>query len=225
MAINIVMGISGSGKSKFVQKNFPEMKHFSIGKIQRELREQKNTYNSSTELLIKANDLIEEYVLQIIRAGHDVVMEHTLFKAKRRLRYINAIRKVTNEPIIIYYLKPTREELNKNLIESEEDIEEYFDFLWSQTEEIETPNLAEGYEHVYIVTEGIVTESFDKNIELIREAQKECELEEEKSNARKIREKEIQKWAVKMEETGFWHYCDGCGKKEFLTSKQAFDSG
>lgn len=43
MALNIVIGVSGSGRTHFIENNFSSWKHFSVGDYQRKLCEEAGT--------------------------------------------------------------------------------------------------------------------------------------------------------------------------------------
>ena len=86
-------------------------------------------------------------IMEKVRQGRNVVVEQTFFKEKRRIAYIDEIRKVADVMIEIYVMCPDDERRRrKELLES-------------------------------------------------------------------------------MNTRLFWHYCEVCGKKEFITAQEAFDSG
>ena len=229
MAVKIVMGVSCSGKTPFIKKHFPEWKHHSIGALQRTIRqefqEREGFGVNDVQVLIAANERMKDLVVEDLKAGYDVVMEHTLFKAKRRIGYVEAFKEVTNEPIDIYLLMPTDEELRKN-VKGSPLSEDELEHLKGQIAEIEWPNAAEGFAHIYIVTEGVISEYFaEPNEYIIENAKKELAQEEAKEREAKAREKAREVLFEKMEKEGFWHYCEVCGRKERLNSKQAFEQG
>ena len=225
MAVKIVMGVSCSGKTKFIKEHFPNWSHHSIGEIQRRLRKEEFPM-VGIEMLIKANEQIKELVVRDLQVGRDVVMEHTLFKAKRRIGYVEEFKKYTDEPIDIYLLYPTEEELKANVEAAPNLNENDIPYLLREMKEIEIPNIAEGYGHIYIVTNGVVTEHIsDRDETIIHQAEKELKAEEEQFRKKKEAKKQKEAFFDKMEEEGFWHYCEVCGKKEKLSSKQAFDEG
>ncbi|MEY8369898.1 hypothetical protein AALA24_14235 [Anaerovoracaceae bacterium 42-11] len=93
MALNIVIGVSGSGRTHFIEHNFSSWKHFSVGDYQRKLREEAGNpefmdFFAQKLLIIKANEQIQEDILKALRQGQDVALEHTWYKAKRRIAYM-----------------------------------------------------------------------------------------------------------------------------------------
>lgn len=95
-----------------------------------------------------------------------------------------------------------------------------------EAEAIELPNPAEGIDAVYEVVDGEVrlkTDSPKPEIleqsrkELAEEAEKICLEDEEKMKRVKLLES--------MNERKFWHYCEVCGRKEFISAQDAFNSG
>lgn len=55
MALNIVIGVSGSGRTHFIENNFSSWKHFSVRDYQRKLCEEAGTpeFKSSPNLCVK----------------------------------------------------------------------------------------------------------------------------------------------------------------------------
>ena len=66
----------------------------------------------------------------------DVVMEHTLFKCKRRLVYVDAIREVSDEPIELYLMWPSEELLKSNIQKRDGDREDN-DYFFEQMKNIQ----------------------------------------------------------------------------------------
>ena len=230
MAVKIVMGASACGKAKFIEEHFTDWSYHSVGDIQRamkkELREQGKLFIDEMSVIVAANEKIKELVVEDLKAGTDVVMAHTLFKAKRRIGYVEAFKEVTDEPIDIYVMLPTDDELRANLKESETCNEQDFEYIKKQIAEIEIPNAVEGFANVYAVTDGIIRELNSRlDPEILTKAMHELMKEEEEMRKAEQKKKQQEMQMDKMEEEGFWHYCEVCGKKEFLTSKAAFSAG
>lgn len=81
------------------------------------------------------------------------------------------------------------------------------------------PNIAEDYEKIYIVKDEKVEELMAEiDTGLIERAKKELAEEETK-------QKEHYELLEKLNKEGFWHYCEVCGKKEFLTPDEAYNKG
>lgn len=92
--------------------------------------------------------------------------------------------------------------------------------------DIEFPNPAERIDRIYEVLDGELRlrmdspkpEILDKaREELAEEAERICREDEGKSKRKELLES--------MNTRAFWHYCEVCGRKEFITAQEAFDSG
>ena len=57
-------------------------------------------------LLRAQNDLLDD-IIERLRSGRDVVVEQTLFKAKRRVAYIDKIREAVDASIEVYVMRPS----------------------------------------------------------------------------------------------------------------------
>ena len=231
MALNIVMGVSGSGRTHFIEHHFNTWKHFSVGDYQRKLREENGDskmmdFFAYKLILIKVNEQIQEDVVNAIKRGDDVVLEHTYYKAKRRIAYVEEFRKATDAPINIYVVMPSEEQFRNNLIKSPKHSEKDFDRLWSEMDAIEMPNIAEGYDKIFIVRDEKVEELITEiDPDLIDRVKKELAEEVALEAAKEKEKKEHQEFLEQLNEQGFWHYCEVCGKKEHLTPEKAFNKG
>ena len=230
MALNIVMGVPGSGRTHFIERQFCGWKHFSVGDYQSRLKKERGNAEMDSFayrlLLLKANEEIKGDVITALREGCDVVLEHTLYKAKRRIAYIDEFRIVTDTPINIYVVMPSEKQLRNNLISSPNHCEEEFNRLRREMDDIELPNIAEGYEKIFIVRDGIVEEliaEIDTN--LIKRAKEELVAEKIQEKEREQKQKEKEELLQNLNKNGFWHYCEVCGKKEHLTPEEAFNEG
>lgn len=141
MAIKIVMGPSCTGKSTFIKETFPNATVIDLFDFQKD-------FMSVDEVMQSYIDC-RDALVNAIKENKDVVLEHTLLKAKRRPMYINAIKEVTDEPINIYVLIPDKEDYLKfaekrNCNMSKEIIDMMFETL-------ETPTIEEGFNNIYII--------------------------------------------------------------------------
>lgn len=231
MALNIVMGMSGSGRTHFIKEHFPDWKHFSVGDYQKKILSDMGNPDSMelhayAEVLIKANEQIKEDVLEALKAGHDVVLEHTLYKRKRRLPYIESFKAVTDAPIDIYVVMPSKEQFRRNLESSEKHNADAFEGIWKEREYIEFPNVAEGYNKIFHVIDGDISEIHTvADITLIERAKQELEEEAAEELEQKKKAEEHKKFLEELNQNGFWHFCECCGKKKFMTPEQAFNEG
>lgn len=228
MMLAIVMGVSCGGKTTFINNNLKKYIHYSISDYQDKLKKEqkyKDFYNMSEyrALLIKANELIKNDVINSLLNGDDVVMEHTLYKAKRRITYMEEIQKcVPNLEVNIYLIMPSDSKLLHNLKTSTKYCVSDFKRLKNEIIEIEYPNIVEGYKNIYVVKDDVIEQYIEQpNEELISRAHQEL-LKEAKKDEEAL---EYNNLLNKLNLEGFYHYCEVCGKKEWLTPEQAFNDG
>lgn len=217
MVVRIVIGTALSGKTHFIKKQFPDSEIFSIGEYQRNLQASDRNFFPYIALLAEANNQIKNDMVEKLKQGADVVMEHTLYKEKRRKEYFDAFREVTDDPIDIYVMMPSDEQLKHNM----EGHEIKLDWLKSEMREIEIPHIDEGFSHVYLVTdEGIKDWSDKPKVRKVIDKDTEINLTETK-----LAENESVKKIVGFGDKPFKHICEVCGKTEILTSKEAYKKG
>ncbi|MBQ4284615.1 MAG: AAA family ATPase [Lachnospira sp.] len=228
MPIKIVMGTAASGKSHFIKTHFPEYEHLDVLDYQNEVKKKYGDLDSVDfetyrMALAEANERIKEDLVKAVSEHKLVVMEHTLFKAKRRIVYVEALREVTDEPVEIYVMAPSDERLKDNIRQREELDERSFYRLKGEWEQIELPNISEGFSKIYLVRDDVIEEYIaPARPEIIAPAKEEIRLEQEEIKSKKEKEEKF-KCAVERTKTEpFLHYCEVCGKQEYLTSKEAF---
>lgn len=231
MALNIFIGVSGSGKTYFIRENFPTWAYFSVGDYQKKIlaamgNPKSIEFHKYMEVLTKANEQIMEDVVDALKEGKDVALEHTLYKRKRRLPYLEAFKSVADVPIIIYVLMPSEEQFRRNLKSSEDHDVSDFQGLWSEMDAIEFPNIAEGYSKIFLVRDGDVREMHTvADMTLIEQAKQELADETVKEMEKKKNAEEHRQLIQGLNEKGFWHYCECCGQTKFMTPQEAFDQG
>jgi hypothetical protein len=224
MSINIVIGTSWSGKKQFIKERFPNSVIISVGDYQRKmLGERKDNmipYPEYYGILMNANEQIKEDLVKMISEGTEVVMAHTLYKAKRRIEYIEAVRTVSDEAIDIYVMQPSDEQILE-FIHADKERDGDLSWVKAQMREIEFPNVTEGFAHVYVVNDKGVQDWSDKPREkkLINKNTKVTLKEFD------MKESEIKRDIIGFGDKPFKHICEVCGKIEILTSKQAYKEG
>lgn len=102
------------------------------------------------------------------------------------------------------------------------ELEDCFQRFQRERSTIEFPNMSEGFDAIYEVIDGEARLRMDTPRPEILEAAR-AELAEEAE--RLLLEDKRSALIESMRERKFWHYCEVCGKKEFITAKEAFDSG
>jgi len=151
----------------------------------------------------------------------DVIMEHTLFKAMRRKEYLEAFRTITNEPIDIYVMQPSDEQLQINIQSDEAIRDRGIGWIKSEMRQIEIPNIAEGFAHVYIVDDSGIQDWSDRPVE---------RKFIDKDTKMNLVEKDLlpeanTKETALFQEKRFLHICEVCGRTEKLTEEEAYNQG
>lgn len=230
--VTFVIGATASGKTYYINHNFAD-KNVEILNIydyqQRAYKE--SGYGQMMPMavhfrcLMKANDDLLSDIIENLKQGNDVVAEQTLFKAKRRIVYIDAIREAVDAEIEIYVMCPGEERWQENIrLRKLEDDRGSFEM---NSAEIEFPNPAEGIDSIYEVSDDGVKLRMDPPLEeqFLTDARK--QIAEERENVEKEDEesRQFEELLESMKTRPFWHYCEVCGKKEFITDEEAFVSG
>lgn len=223
MKIHIVMGAGGTGKREFSQKQFSNAKIVSYGDIQRELKANSEKESVSIleygAILFQAYDRSIEQTIAHILNGDEVVMEHTLFKCQRREEVLSKLREVTNEPIDLYLMMPSDEQIQRNISQNPNYKDVSVEEIKSEMRKIEIPSGQEGFEKVYVVTEKGIEDWTDKPAEEKKISSKTELTMKEWNLSTGISEKNI------FGQKPFKHICEVCGKVEILTSKEAYETG
>lgn len=229
--VKFVIGAAASGKTTFIKNHFSEDKNTIILNV---YDYQQATYKKMEEFgcisfmeeiecLKNANEAILVDIIEALKEKKNVVVEHTLYKTKRRIAYIDAIRKaIKNINIEVYVMCPTDSVWEKYINKRKLNVSK----IKVQKNEIEFPNPVEGFNKIYQVIDGDIRLRMDTpNYEIVKNAYK--DLEEEAQKLKKDKEKRKQRLALieSMNTRPFWHYCEVCGTKVFCTAQEAFDAG
>jgi len=225
ITVRIVMGTAFSGKTYFINENFPDCEILSIGEYQRRITEKMSIdkyipLQEYKNILQRANDQIKRDMVEKLSQGKNVIMEHTLFKAMRRKEYLEAFRTVTDEPIDIYVMQPSDERLLQNIQTNDEEGERGIDSIKSEMREIEIPSINEGFAHVYVVNDKGIQDWSDKPVErkFIGKNTKITLFEKGLGDEEKRK-------IVGFGDKPFKHICESCGAVAVLTSKEAYEQG
>lgn len=229
--VKFVIGAAASGKTTFIKNHFSKDKNTIILNVydyqQAAYKKMEEfgciSFMEEIECLKNANEAILVDIIEALKEKKNVVVEHTLYKTKRRIAYIDAIRKaIKNINIEVYVMCPTDSVLEKYINKRKLNVSE----IKAQKNEIEFPNSTEGFNKIYQVINGDIRLRMDTpNYEIVKNAYK--DLEEEAQKLKKDKEKREQRLALieSMNTHPFWHYCEVCGTKVFCTAKEAFDAG
>jgi hypothetical protein len=226
-----VIGATASGKTYFINTNYSDkdVDILNVYDYQQRAYEEAGfgssiPFGASFRCLLKAQDMLLEDIIKKLQAGRDVVVEQTFFKAKRRIAYIDKIRETAQVSIETYVMCPSDSRWKSNL-ESRK-LEDRYESFKRAREEMEFPNPAEGIDQIYEVADGVVTLRMDPpSPETVEKAKEELAREAERIQAEDEAVRKRKELIESMKVRPFWHYCEVCGRKEFITAKDAFDSG
>ncbi len=152
--VSFVMGATASGKTHFIKKCFKNKDATILNAYDYQIQVyDEEGYGDSIPIeeqkrcLIIANDRLIKDVIKTVKTGKDIVIENTFFKAKRRISYIDEIRKNGDVKIDVYVMSPG-DDLWKSNIKKREFTDD-LDYFKSMAENIEFPNPSEGFDAIY----------------------------------------------------------------------------
>lgn len=178
--IIFIIGANAAGKSTYIQKNFLNRNYeiLDVRDYQQKLYKDPDTRRLSLydRTWIAQNQVIDD-AIKLLLENKNVVMEHTLFKRKRRITYIDRIKKAAPDTRIeIYVINPSLERWQENAKKRDSSAQ-----TW-QLEEIEFPDSAEDFDAIYEVIDDEIKLHTDKpHPELVEIARKELEDEKHKN--------------------------------------------
>lgn len=224
--VSFVIGAMASGKTYFIEHFFAD-KDVDVLNI---FDYQQNAYKESGfgemmpigvqfRCLMKANDMLLNDIIEKLKCGRDVVVEQTFFKAKRRIVYVDAIRESVDAEMEIYVMCPSDERWQKNI--RIRNLEEGCGSFKMNTSEIEFPNPIEGFDSIYEVSEDGIKLRMDPPLDeqFLIDARKQITDEKERIEKEDDKSRKRKALLESMKTRPFWHYCEVCGKKEFLTDE------
>lgn len=183
--VKFVIGAASSGKTTFIKNHFSDDKNTIILNVydyqQAAYKKVEKfgciSFMEKIECLKNANEAILVDIIEALKENKEVVVEHTLYKTKRRIAYIDAIRKeIKDINIEVYVMCPTdlvwEKYINKRKINVSE--------IKAQKKEIEFPNPDEGFNKIYQVIDGDIRLRMDASNGMIEMAYKELEEEAQK---------------------------------------------
>ncbi len=230
--LSFVIGATATGKTYFIDHHFAgeNVTVLNIYDYQQMAYEEAGfkdsiPYRAKFRCLKKANDMHLKAIIDELKQGHNVVAEQTFFKAKRRIAYIDEIRKAVDVNIEVYVMHPCDDRWSENIKSRE--LSRSLQSLKEQAErDIEFPNPAEGFDVIYeVIDEEIVLRMDEAKPEIVVQARKDLAEEADRICKEDEEKKKRQELLESMKTRPFWHYCEVCGKKEFITAQEAFDTG
>lgn len=231
--VTFIIGAPASGKTTFIQNHFSNNRNTVILNVYdyqqvayKEAGFSKYIpFKQGFKCLYKANETLLVDIINALQQGNRVVVEQTLYKAKRRIAYIDAIRNaIKNVAIEIYVMYPSDSVWERYVTERK--LAHSFRQLKIEAEQIEFPNPSEGFDFIYEVVDDVIKLRMDEpTLEIVETARKEVleEIEKLRKEDKKIKAKS--NLFKNMNSRPFWHYCEVCGTKIFCTAQEAFDAG
>ena len=228
-----VIGATATGKTHFIKEHFLEkgvsvIDIYDYQKMAYDEAGYKDTipFQAQFRCLKRAYEMHLHAIIGELEKGYDVVAEQTWFKAKRRIAYIDEIRQVCGDDvkIIVYVMHPSDRRWAENI--KLRKLSGSLDSFKEQAESMEFPNQVEGFQEIYeVIDDAIVLRMDEPKDGIVEQARR--ELQEEGERIKKENE-EIQKrkeLLESMKARRFWHYCESCNRKEYITAKEAYDAG
>ena len=229
--VTFVIGANAAGKTYFIEHHLASEKAvvLNIYDYQQKVYDEHGnkeliTFEEQFRCLKKANEKHLHDIINELKQGNDVIAEQTFFKAKRRIAYIDEIRKKMDVKIEVYVMHPSNERWIENS-KKREDIEN-IETYENQKKQMEFPNPAEGFDAIFeVVDDEIILRMDDIRPEIVKQARQELTEEDTRIRREDEREHKHHQLIESMNTRPFWHYCEVCGKKEFITAKEALDAG
>lgn len=175
--------------------------------------------------LMKANNLLLDDIKEALSRGEDVVVEHTLYMAKRRIAYIDALREAVKDLVIeLYIMRPSDAQWEANATSRGD--ADHFSRYKEEAKIIEPPNVSEGLDAIYEVVDGEIKLRMDPpRPEILETARRELAEEDERLRKQDEAREKRRRLIESMNERPFWHYCEVCGRREYITAQDAYDAG
>lgn len=230
--LTFVIGANATGKTHFINAHYADNKDIDVLNV---YDYQQRVYDEAgfgegipvgtgLRYLMKASDMLLADIIEKLKQGRNVVVEQTFFKAKRRIAYIDEIRKAADVTIEVYVMCPSDDLWKEN--QKKRKLDRTFDSYKEQAKEIEFPNPAEGIDKIYEVVDGKIQLKMDApNPAILDKAREELAQEAVRINSEDEAKQKRKELLESMNTRPFWHYCEVCGKKEFITAQDAFNEG
>lgn len=230
--LTFVIGATATGKTYFIDNHFSKEKLaiLNIYDYQRKAYEEAGfgdaiPFDVEFRCLMQANNMHLHDIIEELKQGRDVVAEQTFFKAKRRIAYINEIRKALDVKVEVYVMHPSDKRWAEN-IKLRELTRNFQNFKEQVERDMEFPNPAEGFDAIYeVVDDEIILRMDESKPEIVDQAIRELAEEADRIEKEDEEIRKYQELLDSMKTRPFWHYCEVCGKKEYITAQDAFDTG
>lgn len=228
-----VIGANATGKSFFIKERYNKQNIIILDVFDYQQRaydaegygeNDAISFYTRYRCLMLANLQLLSDILKNVKNGQDVVVEQTFYKAKRRISFIDEIKKTADISIEVYVMSPSDKVWERNL--EKRNCTDTIEHMKREAENIEFPNPSEGFDAIYEVIDGVIKLRMDKPTPEIVEPARE-EIRKERQEFADKEEKRLQRKELmaSMETRPFWHYCEVCGKKKYMTAQQAYEEG
>lgn len=148
--IVVVAGVSATGKSSFIERNFPD--HRKIDWFDYQLG------GPNIHKIVGGIDKrYEKFMDDIEKAagnGEDIVIENTLYKKIRRTELIERIRSVSDAPIYLYVMEISEDRYVTNYADRFKHGDKAKEYYKSEKSEIEPFTDDEGFARICRVSDG-----------------------------------------------------------------------
>lgn len=228
-----VIGANATGKSYFIKERYNKQNIIILDVFDYQQRaydaegygeNDAISFYARYRCLMFVNLQLLSDILKNVKNGQDVVVEQTFYKAKRRISFIDEIRKTADVSIEVYVMSPSDKVWESNL--KKRNCAYTMENMKKEAENIEFPNPSEGFDAIYEVIDGAIKLRMNKPTPEIVEPARE-EIKKERQEFADKEEKRLQRKELmaSMETRPFWHYCEVCGKKKYMTAQQAYEEG
>lgn len=230
--VTFVIGANATGKTTFIKNSFSDSNAVILNVYDYQQAAYKEAgydkhipFGEEFKCLYKANEHLLTDIIEMLQQGRNVVLEQTMFKAKRRIRYIDVIRNTLKDIIIEVYVMCPSDSVWETYV-TERKLAHYFQQLKAKAEEIEFPNPSEGFDKIYEVIDNDIRLRMDApKPEIVDLAHKELSKEAQRMKQEEEETKQRSALLEGMNSRPFWHYCESCGAKIYCTAQEAFDNG
>lgn len=231
--VTFVIGATASGKTTFIKKNFynnEDTVFLNVYDYQQAAYKEAGfgetiPFKEKFKCLYKANENLLSDIITVLKQGKNIIVEQTLFKSKRRIRYIDTIRNALKDVFIEVYVMCPDDAVWETYV-TERKLAHSFRQLKVNAEEIEFPNSSEGFDKIYEVINGNIRLRMDApKPEIVDAAHNELNKEAQRMKQEEEEAKQRSALLESMNSRPFWHYCESCGAKIYCTAQEAFDNG
>lgn len=156
-----VMGAVATGKTYFIKQHFSQkdVEILNVYDYQQRVYDEEGigdtiTFGMQFKCLMRANSMLIADIVEKLTQGRDIVVEQTFYKAKRRIEFIDEVRKIPDVTIEVYVICPSDALWKSNI--KKRNLGGKFKGYKSMIKEIEFPNVVEGIDAIYEVIDGVV---------------------------------------------------------------------